>query len=69
MNLNLKELKKNELDNLLFVFKESRHNSDFFIRKFSNKYNVSHIFLRDKLNKTNNEIKNFINEIIQEKKN
>jgi len=68
MNLNLKELKKNELDNLLFVFKESRHNSDFFIRKFSNKYNVSHIFLRDKLNKTNNEIKNFINEIIQEKK-
>ena len=55
------------LNNLLFVFKDSRHNSDFSIRKFSNKYNVSNVFLRDHLNKTSNELKKHINEIINKK--
>ena len=58
----------NKPENLMFVFKEPRFYDEFLVKKFSYKYNVSHIFLNNHFEKTTKEILHFIKEEIIDKK-
>ena len=58
----------NKPENLMFIFKEPRYYDEFFIRKFSYKYNVFYIHLNNHFKKTTKEILHFIKEEIVNKK-
>ena len=60
-----------ELKNVLFIFKDRKSvtiNNDFWVNKFSHKFNINKFFINDNLNLTNNRIISKINKIINEKK-
>jgi len=60
-----------ELKNVLFIFKDRKSvtiNNDFWVNKFSHKFNINKFFINDNLNLTNNKIISKINKIINEKK-
>ena len=60
-----------ELKNVLFIFKDRKSvtiNNDFWVNKFSHKFNINKFFINDNLNLTNNRIISKINKIISEKK-
>ena len=58
----------NKPENLMFIFKGPRYYDEFYIRKFSYKYNVFYIHLNNHFKKTTKEILHFIKEEIINKK-